>query len=90
MKCTACGGQLEDGFIPDVGHAQTFVAIWIAGAPTTDKGFWDRIRTGAGVSLDGVEAKTIDAKRCKACGHLELFANRAPAAGTTLARPEKD
>lgn len=41
---------------------------------------------GGGVSLDGVEAKAIDAKRCKECGHLELFATRAPEPGTTLAR----
>jgi hypothetical protein len=33
MKCTACGGALEDGFIPDTGFAQTWIATWIAGAP---------------------------------------------------------
>ena len=86
MKCTACGGELETGFIPDIGHAQTWVAIWVAGAPSTDKKFWERLRSGAGVSLDAVDAKVIDAKRCRACGHLELFATRAPEKSESLAR----
>ncbi|MFN7971074.1 MAG: hypothetical protein U0166_01780 [Acidobacteriota bacterium] len=87
MNCTICKGELEPGFIPDFGTAATWVAIWIAGAPEGKKGVWERVRTGAsGVSVDQVDCKTIDAQRCKACGHLELFATRAPAPGTTLAR----
>jgi hypothetical protein len=86
MKCTACGGALEDGFIPDTGTAQTWVAIWVAGSPTTNKSFWERVRSGGGVSLEGVEAKAIDARRCTGCGHVELYATRAPEPGTTLAR----
>ena len=87
MKCTACGGtELEDGFLPDVGTAQTWVALWMAGPPSTDLSFWQRFKTGGGVKLDGVEAKAIEAKRCVACGHLELYANRAPEPGTHLVR----
>ena len=86
MKCTACAGELEDGFLPDIGYAQTWAAVWIAGAPSTDSSFWDRLRTGGGVLLDGLGAKAIDAKRCTACGHLELYATRTPEPGTTLAR----
>jgi hypothetical protein len=86
MKCTACGGALEDGFVPDTGTAQTWVAVWVAGTPTTNQGFLERLRTGGGVSMSGVEAKAIDAKRCVACGHLELFATRTPEPGSTLAR----
>jgi hypothetical protein len=86
MKCTACGGSLEEGFIPDTGTAQTWVAVWIAGAPSTSKGVWERIRTGGGVSVEGVNARAIDARRCTDCGHLELYATRTPDAGTTLAR----
>lgn len=85
MKCTACSGDLEDGFLPDVGTAQTWAAVWVAGEPSTANTFWQRLRTGGGVSLDGVEARAIDAKRCTTCGHLELYATRAPAPGTTLA-----
>lgn len=85
MKCTACGGALEDGFIPDVGTAQTWVACWIAGTPTTNQGFWERFRTGGGVRMEGVEAKAIEARRCVACGHLELFATKPPEKGSTLA-----
>ncbi|HVI02157.1 MAG TPA: hypothetical protein VM869_25765 [Enhygromyxa sp.] len=85
-KCAACGGSLELGFIPDVGTAQSWLAIWVAGTPSTDKSFWERLRTGGGVSLEDVEAKVIDAKRCTSCGRLELFATRAPEPGTTLVR----
>ena len=86
MKCTACGGALEDGFIPDTGTAQTWVAVWIAGSPSRSQGIWERIRTGGGVSLEGVQAKAIDARRCAGCGHLELYATRDPEPGSTLAR----
>lgn len=86
MKCMACGGALEDGFLPDTGTAQTWVAVWIAGAPSANKGFWERLRSGGGVSLDGVDAKAIDAHRCVSCGHLELYATRTPEPGSTLAR----
>jgi hypothetical protein len=86
MKCMACGGALEDGFIPDVGTAQTWVAVWVAGAPSTELSFWERLRTGGGVSWEGVDAKAIDARRCTSCGHLELYATRPPAPGSTLAR----
>lgn len=72
--------------MPDTGTAQTWVAVWVAGTPTTNQGFLERLRTGGGVSMSGVEAKAIDAKRCVACGHLELFATRTPEPGSTLAR----
>jgi hypothetical protein len=86
MKCSACGGALEDGFIPDTGTAQTWAAVWIAGSPSTNKSFWETVRSGGGVRLEGLEAKAIDARRCTGCGHLELYATRAPDPGTTLAR----
>jgi len=38
------------------------------------------------VSLDGTNAKAIEAHRCSACGHLELYATHAPDPGSTLAR----
>ena len=34
----------------------------------------------------GVDAKAIDARRCSACGHLELYATRAPEPGESLVR----
>lgn len=75
------------GFIPDAGTAQTWAAVWVSGKPSTEGGFWQRVRTGGGVMLDGVDAWAIDARRCKACGRLELFAERRPEAGTTLVKP---
>lgn len=86
MKCTACGGALEEGFIPDTGTAQTWVALWVAGTPSTKKGFWERVRSGGGVSLEGQDVKAIEARRCVSCGHLELFATRPPEPGASLAR----
>ena len=85
MKCTACGGELEDGFLPDTGTAQTWVAVWIPGTPSAKQGFWERVRSGGGISMEGLHAKTIDARRCTSCGHLELYATRSPEPGTSLA-----
>ena len=83
MKCTACGGALEDGFIPDMGHAAVWLAVWVAGEPSAGKSLWERFRTGGqGLAVDDIQAKAIEAKRCTACGRLELFANHPPTAGT--------
>ena len=85
MKCVACGAaETEMGFIPDVGTAQTWVALWVAGSPSTSKGLWERMRSGGGVSLNGQDVKAIEARRCLSCGYLMLFANRAPGAGESL------
>lgn len=83
MTCT-CGGALEDGFIPDMGHAAVWLAVWVAGSPSTAKTVWDKFRTGGqGVNLtDDLEFKAIEAKRCTACGRLELYANHPPKPGT--------
>lgn len=86
MECTACGGALEEGFIPDTGTAQTWVAVWVKGPPAMNTGFLKRLRTGGGVDLTDVEAKVIEARRCTGCGRLELFATRAPDPGTSLAK----
>ena len=86
MKCTACGGALSAGFIPDMGHARTWLAVWVAGTPSLAEGVWERITTGDGVKMVGVDAKAIDAYRCVSCGHLELYATRDPDPGTTGAR----
>jgi hypothetical protein len=86
MKCSACGGErFEEGFVPDVGTAQTWVALWVAGKPSAEKSFWERVRTGGGIHMEGVDAKVIEAQRCAGCGHLELFATRAPIKGESLA-----
>lgn len=87
MKCAACGGaDLEDGFLPDVGTAQTWVALWAPGMPSTKKSFWERVRSGGGVSLAESEVKVVEAKRCKGCGFLALFANRPPEDGESIVK----
>jgi gluconate 5-dehydrogenase len=55
MKCTACGGPLEDGFIPDIGHAQTWVSGWVAGTATTVKGMIER-RSGTIINVSSVQS----------------------------------
>lgn len=87
MRCSACQGELEPGFLPDFGTAATWVAIWVSGEPGMRKSVWERLRTGAGVGVDQAEdVKMVDAHRCKSCGHLELYATRTPDEGTTPAR----
>jgi hypothetical protein len=86
MNCTACSGELEDGFIPDAGHAQIWAAVWVAGTATANEGFMNRLRTGGGVNVSGVVARAIDARRCRDCGRLELYATRPVDEGTTPVR----
>lgn len=86
-KCTACGlWGLEPGFLPDVGAAQTWIAVWVPGQPSSAKSVWERMRSGGGVNLDGVGAKAVEAYRCPECGHLQLYATRSPGEGESLAR----
>ena len=76
MTCIGCGGALEAGFIPDFGHGATWVAVWVSGTPDRKKGFWETLRTGAGVATAGSEVRTLEAHRCRKCGRVELYANQ--------------
>lgn len=69
--CVACGcGQLELGFIPDVGDSYVnFVLGWYAGNPK-DNTFLG-MKTG-GVSSDS-ERQPVTAYRCTDCGFLHLY-----------------
>lgn len=87
MKCTACGGGLEEGFVPDMGHSVVWLAVWMAGSPSTAKSLWEKFKTaGFGLGVGGVPAKAIEAMRCTACGHLELYANHPPKPGTHFSK----
>ncbi|WP_405581350.1 hypothetical protein [Streptomyces sp. NBC_01190] len=67
--CTLCGsGGLERGFVEDSGEGGRGYSRWIAGP----------LQLGAfgGAKRRGRQRWQIDAYRCPACGHLELFAAR--------------
>jgi hypothetical protein len=68
IKCTQCGGtDLERGFIEDSGQSSQGYARWIEGA--LERGLF------GGAKRMGRPRRTVDAWRCRACAHLELFAN---------------
>jgi hypothetical protein len=63
--------ELEPGFVEDSGQSSKGYARWIAGP----------LETGpfGGARRMGKQRWQIEAHRCRACGHLELFASK-PAA----------
>ena len=69
--CAKCGGGLEAGFIPDFNHgqSQSRPGAWVEGEPK--RSFW------FGTSLRGRQRHQITAFRCRSCGYLELYANKA-------------
>lgn len=70
MRCTSCGNQgLEAGFIEDSGEGSHGYARWIQG--TLERGFF------GGAKRLGKQRWQIDAYRCPACGHLDLFASKS-------------
>ena len=68
LKCSRCGGRLEEGFMPDLGHLNVPnpPAEWVEGQP--EKSFWDGIKT------KGREVYKVVTFRCEGCGYLESFA----------------
>lgn len=84
MKCP-CGGEMQQGFIPDFGTAATWTAIWVPGQPDLRKSVRERIQTGAGVSVDRASALMLEAYRCEECGLIQLYARRQAPAGASPA-----
>ncbi|MEU0662272.1 MULTISPECIES: hypothetical protein [Streptomyces] len=69
MKCGQCGNVgLEPGFIEDAGEHSRGYARWVEGA----------LQRGplGGARRMGRAKWQVDAHRCPACGHLELFARQ--------------
>ncbi|MBZ9641491.1 hypothetical protein K8369_19275 [Streptomyces sp. PSKA30] len=67
MKCSQCTAVgLEAGFIEDAGDHSNGYARWIPGP--LQRGIF------GGAKRFGRPRYQIDAYRCPACGHLELFA----------------
>jgi hypothetical protein len=69
LMCTQCSTVgLEPGFVEDSGEGSRGYARWIAGA--LERGVF------GGAKRLGRQRWQIDAYRCPACGHLELFASK--------------
>ncbi|KUO07880.1 hypothetical protein AQJ58_33545 [Streptomyces sp. DSM 15324] len=67
MRCTQCQGfELEPGFVEDAGDHSRGYARWIPGP--LQRGIF------GGAKRLGRPRFRTDAYRCRACGHLELFA----------------
>jgi len=85
MKKCACGGEMVQGFIPDFGQLAVWTSVWVAGKPDLKKSFFDRIKSGGGISLEDAEALTLEAHRCNDCGLVQLYANSPVVVGTSPA-----
>jgi len=85
MKKCNCGGELEQGFIPDFGSLAAWATVWVPGNPNLKKSFLERVKSGGGVSVDGSEALALEAHRCNQCGMVQLFANSPVVVGTSPA-----
>jgi uncharacterized protein DUF6487 len=66
LKCSNCGGEMEEGFVMDESLNTQSTAHWIAGKPI--QGFFGSTRT------KGKNQFPIQAYRCRQCGRLEWYA----------------
>jgi hypothetical protein len=66
IKCSKCGGAMEEGFILDHGdYEYKRQQIWVEGAP--EPSFWSGIKTS------GRMAFNVQAQRCVGCNFLEFY-----------------
>jgi hypothetical protein len=80
-----CGGQMMEGFIPDFSYVATWVAVWMPGEPSLQKGWLEKFRTGFhGVHTDSSAVRMVEALRCDRCGLLQLYSRKPVPEGATL------
>lgn len=66
LKCPLCKGEMQLGFLPDMGHYQSAnVPQWYPNSPT--RGWFGGIKRPEG-------ALKVQTFRCNACGYLMSFA----------------
>jgi len=71
--CGKCGGQMEEGFIPDRSYSSTDIGAWYAGKPQF--GIMGSVKTAASWP------HKIRTYACLQCGFLESYIDRpTPAA----------
>jgi|WetSurMetagenome_2_1015567.scaffolds.fasta_scaffold228910_2 hypothetical protein len=66
-RCPKCGGEMVQGFVPDLTYGGQLVPKWHEGRP--QKSFWTVTK---GAADEGVP---MGAFRCAKCGYLEFFAD---------------
>jgi hypothetical protein len=66
LKCSKCGGEMQEGFIPDEDLTKRWVAQWVAGKPEPGLGGYPKV--------SGKQHYFIQSFRCSQCGHLEFYA----------------
>lgn len=86
MDRCACGGALEEGFIPDFAQQAVWATTWIKGEPDQGKSIKEIMLTGAGIKANGADVRVVEALRCTSCGRLDLYARDKPHPSTTPAR----
>lgn len=65
-KCSKCGGEMAEGFVPVESQNLGGIATWLAGVPQF--GFLGIVKT------EGKAAHRIRTFRCLKCGLLESYA----------------
>lgn len=69
-KCSKCGGDTQEGYLPDRGRNSYDAPIWVAGKP--EFGFFGDAK------IAGKESYSIRTFRCTKCGFLESYATESP------------
>lgn len=64
--CPKCQGDMEDGFVLDVGYGTLLPSNWLEGDP--DKNWLGNVK------ITGRRKFAITTRRCTLCGFLESYA----------------
>ncbi len=67
--CSKCGGEMEEGFIPDYRREGVAASQWVEGSPKKPF-FWGSI-------VSNKDQIAITTFRCTRCGYLESYAWRS-------------
>jgi predicted nucleic-acid-binding Zn-ribbon protein len=65
-KCSKCGGEMQEGFVPDEDFSKRWVSRWVAGKP--EQGLLGHPK------VSGKQHYSILSFRCSKCGYLEFYA----------------
>ena len=66
LVCSECGGEMQEGYIPDFTRGTARQSFWVEGA--FEKDFWGFPK------YKGKKTHRITAYRCENCGFIKLFA----------------
>ena len=70
--CPKCGGNMEQGYLPDASHGATILGRWAKGLPRRAWiDWWDGLFIKEPNRLAVLPISTF---RCQTCGYLESYA----------------